>query len=101
MEEKIKSLKLTATRLALFERKLGIPLTRLTDRDLGFDAMVKLLQAAGMTDEEIDAACEKMGVEKFTEAAMEVLLNSGLFSQAKQARAKAAAAEAKAKAEKK
>lgn len=101
MEEKIKSLKLTATRLALFERKLGIPLTRLTDRDLGFDAMVKLLEVAGLTDDEIDAACEGMGIEKFTEAAMEVLLNSGLFSQAKQARAKAAAAEAKAKAEKK
>lgn len=96
MEEKIKSLKLTATRLALFERKLGVPLTRLTDRDLGFDAMVKLLEAAGITDDEIDAACEELGLEKFTEASMEVLMNSGLFSQAKQAREKAAA-EAKAK----
>ena len=97
MEEKIKSLKLTATRLALFERKLGKPLTRLTDGDLGIDAMVKLLEAAGMTDEEIDAACEEMGIEKFTEAAMEVLLNSGLFNQAKLARE---AAKAKAKASK-
>lgn len=96
MEEKIKSLKLTATRLALFERKLGVPLTRLTDRDLGFDAMVKLLEAAGLTDDEIDAACDELGLEKFTEASMEVLMNSGLFSQAKQAREKAAA-EAKAK----
>ena len=86
MEEKIKSLKLTATRLALFERKLGIPLTRLTDDALGFDAMVKLLEAAGMSDEDIDAACEVMGIEKFIEATMEVLLNSGLFSQAKLAR---------------
>lgn len=96
MEEKIKSLKLTATRLALFERKLGVPLTRLTDRDLGFDAMVKLLEAAGLTDDEIDAACDELGLEKFTEASTEVLMNSGLFSQAKQAREKAAA-EAKAK----
>lgn len=96
MEEKIKSLKLTATRLALFERKLGVPLTRLTDRDLGFDAMVKLLEAAGLTDVEIDAACDELGLEKFTEASMEVLMNSGLFSQAKQAREKAAA-EAKSK----
>lgn len=96
MEDKIKTLKLTATRLALFERKLGVPLTRLTDRDLGFDAMVKLLEAAGLTDDEIDAACEELGLEKFTEAAMEVLMNSGLFSQAKRAREKAAA-EAKAK----
>lgn len=96
MEEKIKSLKLTATRLALFERKLGVPLTRLTDRDLGFDAMVKLLEAAGLTDDEIDAACDELGLEKFTEASMEVLMNSGLFSQAKQAREKAEA-EAKAK----
>lgn len=96
MEEKIKSLKLTATRLALFERKLGVPLTRLTDRDLGFDAMVKLLEAAGLTDDEIDAACEELGLEKFTEASMEVLMNSGLFSQAKQAWEKAAA-EAKSK----
>lgn len=95
MEEKIKSLKLTATRLALFERKLGTPLTRLTDNDLGFNAMVCLLEAAGMSDAEIDAACEEMGIEKFTEASMEVLLNSGLFSQAKQAREKAKAAEAK------
>ena len=98
MEEKIKSLKLTATRLALFERKLGVPLTRLTDRDLGFDAMVKLLEAAGLTDDEIDAACDEHGLEKFTEASREVLMNSGLFSQAKQAREKAAA-EAKAKSE--
>ena len=98
MEEKIKSLKLTATRLALFERKLGVPLTRLTDRDLGFDAMVKLLEAAGLTDDEIDAACDELGLEKFTEASMEVLMNSRLFSQAKQAREKAAA-EAKAKSE--
>lgn len=96
MEEKIKSLKLTATRLALFERKLGVPLTRLTDRDLGFDAMVKLLEAAGLTDDEIDTACDELGLEKFTEASMEVLMNSGLFSQAKQAREKAEA-EAKAK----
>ena len=96
MEEKIKSLKLTATRLALFERKSGVPLARLTDRDLGFDAMVKLLEAAGLTDDEIDAACEELGLEKFTEASMEVLMNSGLFSQAKQAREKAAA-EAKSK----
>lgn len=102
MEEKIKSLKLTATRLALFERKLGIPLTRLRDADLGLNAMVCLLEAAGLSDTEIDAACEELGVEKFTEATMEVLLNSGLFSQAKQARekAKAEAAKAKAKAEK-
>ena len=98
MEEKIKSLKLTATRLALFERKLGVPLTRLTDRDLGVDAMVKVLEAAGLTDDEIDAACDELGLEKFTEASMEVLMNSGLFSQAKQAREKAAA-EAKAKSE--
>lgn len=84
MEEKINSLRLTATRLALFERKLGTPLTKLTADSLGFDAMVKLLEAAGMTDDEIDTACEEMGVEKFTEAAMGVLLNSGLFSQAKQ-----------------
>lgn len=96
MEEKIKTLKLTATRLALFERKLGKPLTRLTDGDLGFDAMVKILQAAGLSDEEIDTACEEMGIEKFTEATMEVLLNSGLFSQAKRAREAAKAKQAKA-----
>lgn len=95
MEEKIRNLKMTATRLALFERKLGTPLTRLTDKDLGFNAVVCLLEAAGMSDIEIDAACEELGVEKFTEASMEVLLNSGLFSQAKQAREKAKAAEAK------
>ena len=98
MKEKIKSLKLTATRLALFERKLGVPLTRLTYRDLGFDAMVKLLEAAGLTDDEIDAACDELGIENLTDASMEVLMNSGLFSQAKQAREKAAA-EAKAKSE--
>jgi len=91
MEEKIKSLRLTATRLALFERKLGTPLTKLTDNDLGFNAMVCLLEAAGMTDEEIDKACDEMGIEKFTEASMEVLLNSGLFKQAKQAREQAKA----------
>ena len=66
MEEKVKSLKLTATRLALFERKLGKPLTRLNADDLGIDAMVKLLEAAGMTDEEIDQASEELGIEKFT-----------------------------------
>lgn len=91
MEEKIKSLKLTATRLALFERKLGTPLTMLTDRDLGINAAVKLLEAAGMTDDEIDQACDEMGVEAFAQAAMEVLLNSGLFKQAKQAREKTTA----------
>ena len=91
MEEKIKNLRLTATRLALFERKLGTPLTRLTDADLGFNSMVCLLEAAGMTDDEIDAACDELGLEKFTEATMEVLMNSGLFSQAKQARDKAKA----------
>lgn len=91
MEEKIKSLRLTATRLALFERKLGTPLTKLTDNDLGFNAMVCLLEAAGMTDDEIDKACDEMGIEKFTEASMEVLLNSGLFKQAKQARDQAKA----------
>lgn len=96
MEEKIKSLKLTATRLALFERKLGIPLTKLTDADLGINAMVCLLESAGLTGEEIDRACEELGIEKFTEASMEVLLNSGLFRQAKQARE---AATAKAEAE--
>ena len=96
MEEKIKSLKLTATRLALFERKLGIPLTKLTSNDLGFDATVKLLQAAGLTDDEIDAACEEMGVEQFAQATMEVLLNSGLFNQAKQAREASKAKQAKA-----
>lgn len=97
MEEKIKSLKLTATRLALFERKMGIPLTRLTMNDLGFDATVKLLQAAGMTDDEIDTACEEMGVEEFAQAAMEVLLNSGLFKGAKTTRKKAEADKAEAK----
>lgn len=91
MEEKIKSLRLTATRLALFERKLGTPLTKLTDNDLGFNSMVCLLEAAGMTDDEIDKACDEMGIEKFTEASMEVLLNSGLFKQAKQAREQAKA----------
>lgn len=91
MEEKIKSLRLTATRLALFERKLGTPLTKLTDNDLGFNSMVCLLEAAGMTDDEIDKACDEMGIEKFTEASMEVLLNSGLFRQAKQAREQAKA----------
>jgi len=96
MEEKIKSLRLTATRLALFERKLGTPLTRLTDADLGFNSMVCLLEAAGMTDDEIDAACDELGLEKFTEAAMEVLMNSGLFKQAKQARDKAKAEAKKA-----
>ena len=99
MEEKIKTLKLTATRLALFERKLGIPLTRMTANDLGFDAAVKLLQAAGMTDDEIDQACDEMGVEEFAQAAMEVLLDSGLFKQAKQAR-EAAKAKTEAKAAK-
>ena len=91
MEEKIKSLRLTATRLALFERKLGTPLTKLTDNDLGFNSRVCLLEAAGMTDDEIDKACDEMGIEKFTEASMEVLLNSGLFKQAKQARDQAKA----------
>ena len=99
MEEKLKSLKMTATRLALFERKLGKPLTQLKMNDLGFDAAVKLLQSAGLTDDEIDAACEEMGVEEFAQAAMEVLLNSGLFRQAKQAR-EAAKAKTEAKAAK-
>ena len=83
MEEKLKSLRLTATRLALFERKLGTPLTKLTDDSLGFDAMIKLLQAAGMTDEEIDQACDELGLDAFITACMEVLMNSGLFKQAK------------------
>lgn len=83
MEEKIKSLRLTATRLALFERKLGIPLTKLTDDALGFDAMIKLLEAAGMSDEEIDQACDELGLDAFITACMEVLMNSGLFKQAK------------------
>lgn len=95
MEEKVKSLKLTATRLALFERKLGKPLTHLNADDLGIDAMVKLLEAAGMTDEEIDQASEELGIEKFAESAMEVLMNSGLFSQAKQTRELAKGKEAK------
>lgn len=86
MEDKIKSLKLTATRLALFERKLGKPLTRLNDNDLGMQAFVALLESAGLTDKEIDDACEEMGIDKFTESAMEVLFNSGLFKQAKLAR---------------
>lgn len=83
--EKIKGLRLTATRLALFERKLGTPLTKLTDREMGLDATIKLLEAAGMTDDEIDAACDEMGLDEFVTAAMEVLFNSGLFSRAKQA----------------
>lgn len=100
MEEKIKSLKLTATRLALFERKLGTPLTKLTANDLGIDATVKLLEAAGLTDEEIDRAAEEMGVEPFAQAAMEVLLNCGLFKQAKQTRESAPAKKTEAKADK-
>lgn len=99
MEEKVKSLKMTATRLALFERKIGKPLTRMTMNDLGFDAAVKLFESAGLTDDEIDAACEEMGVEEFAQAAVEVLLNSGLFKQAKQAR-ETAKAKTEAKAEK-
>lgn len=83
MEEKIKSLRLTATRLALFERKLGKPLTQLTDNSLGMDAMVKLLESAGMSDEEIDQACDELGLENFITTCMEVLMNSGLFKQAK------------------
>lgn len=90
MEEKIKSLKLTATRLALFERRLGIPLTRITTGDLGIDAIVKLLEVAGLTEEEIDKACDELGLDKFCELSLDVLMNSGLFKQAKQARAKAA-----------
>lgn len=82
-QEKLKSLKLTATRLALFERKLGKPLTRLTDNDLGMQAFVALLESAGLTDKEIDDACEALGIEEFSNACLDVLMNSGLFKQAK------------------
>ena len=81
--EKIKSLKLTATRLAAFERELGTPLTKLNSDDIGLNTFICLLKSAGFTDEEIDAACEELGLEKFAEECGRALLNSGLFSQAK------------------
>lgn len=81
--EKIKSLKLTATRLAAFERELGIPLTKLSSDDIGLNTFVCLLKSAGFTDEEIDEASEELGLEKFSEECGRALLNSGLFSQAK------------------
>lgn len=79
----IRKIKLTATRLATFERRLGTPLTKLTADALGFNAMVLLLQCAGMSDKEIDDACEELGLDKFVDACMGALLNSGLFSKAK------------------
>lgn len=82
-KEKLKNLKLTATRLALFERKLGKPLTKLTDDDLGMVAFVAILECAGLTDKEIDDACDALGIEDFSKACLEVLMNSGLFKQAK------------------
>lgn len=82
MEEKIKSIRLTATRLAKWERMLGFALTQLTDANLGFNAFVTMLQAAGLTDEEIDKASEEMGLEKFCEACQKALMDSGLFKQA-------------------
>ena len=81
--EKIKGLKLTATRLAAFERELGTPLTKLTTDNIGLNTFICLLKSAGLTDEEIDAASEELGLDKFTEECGRVLLNSGLFSQAK------------------
>lgn len=81
--EKIKGLKLTATRLAAFERELGTPLTKLTSENVGLNTFVCLLRSAGITDDEIDAASEELGLEKFSEECGRVLLNSGLFSQAK------------------
>lgn len=81
--EKIKALKLTATRLAAFERELGIPLTKITSDDIGLNTFICLLRSAGFTDEEIDAASEELGLEKFSEECGRALLNSGLFSQAK------------------
>lgn len=81
--EKIKTLKLTATRLAAFERELGTPLTQLTADAIGLNTFVCLLRSAGFTDEEIDAASEELGLEKFSEECGRALLNSGLFNQAK------------------
>lgn len=81
--EKIKGLKLTATRLAAFERELGTPLTRLTADSIGLNTFICLLRSAGFSDDEIDAASEELGIEKFTEECGRALLNSGLFSQAK------------------
>lgn len=81
--EKIKAIKLTATRLAAFEKELGIPLTRITANDIGLNAFICLLRSAGLTDDEIDAASDELGLELFSQTCGEVLLNSGLFSQAK------------------
>ena len=81
--EKIKTMKLTATRLAAFERELGTPLTKLNADEIGLNTFVCLLKSAGFTDEEIDAASEELGLEKFAEECGRALLNSGLFSQAK------------------
>lgn len=81
--EKIQSLRLTATRLAAFERELGTPLTKLSAESIGLNTFVCLLHSAGFTDEEIDAASEELGLEKFSEECGRALLNSGLFSPAK------------------
>lgn len=83
--EKIKAIKLTATRLAKFEVELGTPLTKLTSENVGLNTFICLLRSAGLTDEEIDAASEELGIEKFSEECSRVLLNSGLFSQAEPA----------------
>lgn len=81
--EKIKTLRMTATRLAAFERELGTPLTKLTSDSIGLNTFICLLRSAGFTDDEIDAASEELGLEKFSEECGRALMNSGLFSQAK------------------
>lgn len=87
--EKIKNLKLTATTLAKFEEKLGMPLTRFSDAEFGMRAWVLLLESAGMTDEEIDEACDELGIEKFSDTCVEAMMNCGLFKQAKAQQTKA------------
>ncbi len=95
IKDKIKNLKLTATRLALFERKLGTPLTKLGINDLGMNACVCLLEAGGLTPTDIDLAFEELGVEEFGKICSEALLSSGLFKKAKPAKTPVKAEEAK------
>jgi len=82
-EERLAGLRLTATRLALFERKIGKPLTKMTDNDLGMVSFIAILECAGLTEDEINDTYDALGAEDFSKACVEVLINSGLFNQAK------------------
>lgn len=76
---KLDNIKLTASRLARFERELGVPLTQLDGDSIGMNAVVCLFKVAGLTEKEIDDYCDTLGIEEFGKKAMEALMRSGLF----------------------